>query len=285
MRHGRFEDAEKAIERLSSKSSKINARATVAMLIHTDGLEKEMETGSSYLDLFRGIDMRRTEIASVSMIIIALVLALIGGNSSYFFEQAGLSASDSFKLTLGSQGLSLLASISAWLINKRVGNRKMYIYGLSFMTVLMFIIGFLTLTSNNKAVPWVQAVLEILWAFIFNLTIGPVSFSILSETSSTRLRSKTVGFGRACYYTMSVITAVISPYLMNSTSANLQGRAGFVCGAISLLCVLWAFFRLPNTSGRTFEELDLMFSNTVSARKFKEYEVDAYANEKFELVE
>jgi SP family general alpha glucoside:H+ symporter-like MFS transporter len=36
------------------------------------------------------------------------------------------------------------------------------------------------------------------------------------------------------------------------------------------------FIRLPETKGRSFEELDMLFNNGVPARKFKTYEVDAY---------
>jgi hypothetical protein len=47
-------------------------------------------------------------------------------------------------------------------------------------------------------------------------------------------------------------------------------------GSTALLVGIWAFFRLPETKGRSFEELDMLFNNGVPARKFKRYEVDAY---------
>jgi MFS transporter, SP family, general alpha glucoside:H+ symporter len=37
---------------------------------------------------------------------------------------------------------------------------------------------------------------------------------------------------------------------------------------------VWCFFRLPETKGRTFGEIDLLFENHVSARKFKYTKVD-----------
>jgi SP family general alpha glucoside:H+ symporter-like MFS transporter len=43
------------------------------------------------------------------------------------------------------------------------------------------------------------------------------------------------------------------------------------------LTLIWAYFRLPETKGRTYEELDLIFAAKVPTRKFKTYEVDAYA--------
>lgn len=39
----------------------------------------------------------------------------------------------------------------------------------------------------------------------------------------------------------------------------------------------WGWFRLTETKGRTFEELDIMFEARLPTRKFKSYVVDAYA--------
>lgn len=39
---------------------------------------------------------------------------------------------------------------------------------------------------------------------------------------------------------------------------------------------MWAFFRLPETKGRSNEELDVMFDAKVPTRKFKKHKVNAY---------
>jgi SP family general alpha glucoside:H+ symporter-like MFS transporter len=47
-------------------------------------------------------------------------------------------------------------------------------------------------------------------------------------------------------------------------------------GGTALLTFIWAYFRLPETKGRTYEELDILFAKKVSARKFASEKVDAY---------
>jgi SP family general alpha glucoside:H+ symporter-like MFS transporter len=42
-----------------------------------------------------------------------------------------------------------------------------------------------------------------------------------------------------------------------------------------LLCPLWAYFRLPETKGRTFRELDVLFENRVPAKQFASTAVDS----------
>jgi SP family general alpha glucoside:H+ symporter-like MFS transporter len=43
------------------------------------------------------------------------------------------------------------------------------------------------------------------------------------------------------------------------------------------LCIIYTYFRVPEPSGRTFAELDLLFDRGVSARKFATTEVDVFA--------
>ena len=41
----------------------------------------------------------------------------------------------------------------------------------------------------------------------------------------------------------------------------------------------WGWFRLVESKGRTFEELDIMFELRLPTRKFKSHKVDAYEHD------
>jgi hypothetical protein len=43
-----------------------------------------------------------------------------------------------------------------------------------------------------------------------------------------------------------------------------------------MLTCIWAYFRLPETKNRTYEELDILFSKKVPARKFATTDVSTY---------
>lgn len=66
---------------------------------------------------------------------------------------------------------------------------------------------------------------------------------------------------------------------MNPTAWNVKGKTAFFWGATALCMFVWSYFRLPEMKGRTYEELDLLFQQKISARKFKTAHVDAYAVE------
>lgn len=61
VRQQRVEEAEMALKRLAS--DKVNVKAVLAQIVETDRLETEMEAGSTYRDVFRKINWRRTEVA------------------------------------------------------------------------------------------------------------------------------------------------------------------------------------------------------------------------------
>jgi SP family general alpha glucoside:H+ symporter-like MFS transporter len=64
--------------------------------------------------------------------------------------------------------------------------------------------------------------------------------------------------------------------MLNPTSGDWKGKTGFFWGGCAFAFFIWTFFRLPETKGRTFEELDILFANRVRTREFRKYEVDAY---------
>jgi hypothetical protein len=55
---------------------------------------------------------------------------------------------------------------------------------------------------------------------------------------------------------------------------NWGAKAGFFYAGTNLLCLVWCWFRLPETKDRSFGEIDLLFENRVPARKFKYTKVD-----------
>lgn len=84
---------------------------------------------------------------------------------------------------------------------------------------------------------------------------------------------------RVSYYIAQVIENVIEPYMVNSTQANWKGKTSFFWDGTSFLCFVWAFFRLPETKNLSYEELDILCTNRVSARRFASFSVDACADE------
>jgi SP family general alpha glucoside:H+ symporter-like MFS transporter len=64
-------------------------------------------------------------------------------------------------------------------------------------------------------------------------------------------------------------------HLQTDADTNLA-LPGFFWGAICFCCIIYTYFRVPEPSGRSFAELDLMFEKRISARKFAKAEVNVF---------
>lgn len=67
--------------------------------------------------------------------------------------------------------------------------------------------------------------------------------------------------------------------MLNPGAWNWGNYAGFFWAGICFCCIIYTYFRLPEPSGRSFAELDLLFERHVSARKFKSTKVDVFAED------
>jgi SP family general alpha glucoside:H+ symporter-like MFS transporter len=68
------------------------------------------------------------------------------------------------------------------------------------------------------------------------------------------------------------------PRMIGVNSWNWGAKTGFFWAGWCLLILTWAYFRLPETKGRTYGELDVLFEQEVSARKFASTRVDQFAD-------
>ena len=149
------------------------------------------------------------------------------------------------------------------------------------MMILLLVIGFLGIISK-KSVPaqWAVGSLLLIYTFFYDATVGPICYSLVSELSSTRLRTKTIVLARNLYNICGLITNIITPRMLNPSAWDWGAKAGFFWAGMCFLCLLWAFFRLPEPKGRTYAELDLLFEQRVPARKFSSTRVDPFANDR-----
>ncbi|KAI0508290.1 sugar porter family MFS transporter [Xylaria bambusicola] len=276
VRKGRIEEARDSLRRLASR--KVNVDATLAAIAETDRLELEMEAGSTYRDTIKGVNWRRTEISTgvyATQVLSGIYLINYG---TYFFQQAGVGEQDAFYLGIGFLAVGWVSTVISWYLIGQFGRRRIFNIGLLVCVILMFIIGILdTIPGRPSGVAWAESSLMLVWNGAYDLSIGPITFVILGECSATRVRSKTIAVATAFQAVLGIVMTVAIPYMINPDEANLQGKLGYYFGGLGALCLIWSYFRVPETKGRTYEELDVLFDRKIPAREFKNYQIE-YAN-------
>lgn len=279
VRKERIADAKKSLLRLTSlnKETDFDADETIAMIAHTTALEQEITRGSSYLDCFKGTDLRRTEIVCMCWAIQNLSGNSFSGYSSYFLTQAGLDPSTSYSFALGQYSINMVGVFGVWLLMSwGIGRRSLFLYGLCGLFTMLLIMGFLGLPSNRAAAAMATGSIMIVWAACYQLSVGTVCYSLVAEMSTRRLQIKTVVLGRNLYNVVGIICSVITPYMLNPGQWNWGNYAGFFWAGACFLCIVYTYFRVPEPAGRSFAELDLLFEQKVSARKFAKTTVNVF---------
>ncbi|KIW77104.1 hypothetical protein Z517_09550 [Fonsecaea pedrosoi CBS 271.37] len=272
---GRNEKALKSLSRLGQKGDEGKKRfALIQMTL--EEIKKETE-GVTYFECFRKSNLRRTIISIGPLIIQVLTgITFVAGYFTYYLQLAGYSTQESFRIQIAQPVLSIFGNLIATYLVDKVGRRNLTFYGLLVLVVLLFIEGGLATGGSPGEIKGTVAMI-LIYSWMYNVSIGSTAFSIMTETSTSRLRVKTIAIGLALQNSINVMWQFVLPYMFNPDKGNLGGKVAFVFGGPSFLCLVYLWFFQPETGGRTYEELDEMFAKRVPARKFKNYKPDAQA--------
>ena len=279
---GREDKARSSLRKLGYND---NESAKKLALIKTTLEEVRQETeGATYLECFRRSNLRRTIISIMPLSIQAFSgVVFAAGYSTYYMQLAGYSTAMSFQLQIVQQICSLVGNVMSYFVIDRVGRRNMMFYGLAVLTAILMLTGGLAVVGSDTGNPNAGGAIKgtvaliLIYCWWYNMTIGAAGYTILAEVSTSRLRIKTIAIGLALQNALYTMWSFVLPYLFNPDEANLGAKVSFIFGGLCVLCLVYLWFFQPETTGRTYAELDEMFMNKVSARKFKQYKTDAEA--------
>ncbi|KAJ5458129.1 hypothetical protein N7475_009517 [Penicillium sp. IBT 31633x] len=284
--HGKVDEAKCSLGRLATPGdSAYSADDTVALIVITNAHEKIHRAGVSYWDCLKGVDRRRTEIVCCVWMCQVFCGIWYGGNIVYFLQQISFSNDQAFSFGLGVNGLAWAGTVCSWFVMQKIGRRRLFVTGLGIMFTVLMLVGFLGIPSHTSpGLSYTSAALLFVFVFAYSLTVGPVTYCLISEIPSTRLRIKSAVLARNSYNIASIVANLLNPPILNPTAWNLKGKGGFIWAPFCLTCLAWSFFRLPEPKGRTPTELDILFEKKMPARKFSKVAVTPFRSNNFQVV-
>ncbi|CRG86964.1 General alpha-glucoside permease [Talaromyces islandicus] len=280
VRRGKVDQARKDLSRLRGNSPDHDREvdATLAYIRHTTKLEMAETENASFLECFKGTNLRRTEINCVIWAAQILSGNAILGYSVTFLEAAGFNEIQSFDVNISLSACYIIGGIVCWMLFPHLGRATIYMGGLTFMFFCLVTIGGLGWahgTDSQLAI----GILLVISTLCNMVSVGPACYPIVAETPSGRLRYKTIVIGRFVYNLTQIFSNSVTPRMISAASWNWGAKAGLFYAGTNLLCNIWCWFRLPETKDRTFGEIDILFDNNVHARKFKHTKVDQFTHQ------
>ncbi|EQB56310.1 hypothetical protein CGLO_03688 [Colletotrichum gloeosporioides Cg-14] len=226
------------------------------------------ENRFNYIQLFKGKNLQRTIVAftaPASQVLSGIIFVV--GYLPYFLTLVGFDEVFNWNMYLFT--ISLSANLFSFWTVERVGRRKVTIYGLFILMVVMFIIGGLNVQPSQ---PKYMATIGLIyvWAAVFQLSIGPLGYTLASEVATASLRAETQAVVTVSNALFGWTFSFSVPYMINPDAGNLGGKVGFLFGGLGLFCTLLGFFLFPETKGMTFAEIDWAYLNDIKPWRFSE---------------
>lgn len=100
-------------------------------------------------------------------------------------------------------------------------------------------------------------------------------FVLPTEIASPALREPTMAWSIFWSYTTAVITTFAVPQIMSADAANLGVKTAYVFAGCVLVTIIWAYFYLPETMGRTVAEIDEMYRIGLPMRNWRGYSCES----------
>ncbi|KAL4757261.1 general substrate transporter [Aspergillus foveolatus] len=229
--------------------------------------QEESSSGVSYLECFKGVNLHRTLIACLRMVMQQFCgFPLCGNYPAYFLTLSGLD--NAFLIALISMILSLAAVLLSLSLIEKVGRRPQLLAGTLGMNPCLLaitILGWVArgTTANGQAL----SAFSITWYVFYYISLGAIGWTIVREVSSSRLRAKTTAIATAVNAICNLIWAIAIPYLINEENANLGPKAGVIFLGPAVGLTIIAFFSVPETKRESLAELDRLFELRTPTRK------------------
>lgn len=217
--------------------------------------KKLMRVKVGFLALFQNKYIKITMLA----VMIAMFNQLSGINAIIYFaprvfEMAGISAEGALLSTVGIGAVNMVATMLGLFLIDRIGRKKlMYIGSVGYIISL-------TLIAYSFTGGQISVGLLPIFVFMFiashAIGQGAVIWVFISEVFPNELRAYGQSIGCFTHWVLAAVVANIFPFFATQFGPVLI--FGFFA-AMMILQLLWVMFRMPETKGRSLEEIQQEF--------------------------
>ncbi|PQE12104.1 Quinate permease protein [Rutstroemia sp. NJR-2017a BVV2] len=224
---------------------------------------------AQYSNIFRSKDsFKRVAIASLVMFFQQWTgIDSIIYYATIIFQSLGLTSTTTSLLATGVIGIiNVATTIPAICYIDKVGRKPLMMAGSAGMAICELIIGIIVAKcsydwTQNAAAGWVAVVFVWLYIINFAYSWGPGSWILIAEIFPISIRAKGTSIGASANWMNNFIIAfVVPPMLENITWGT------YIWFAVwSALGGFFIYFCVPETKGKTLEEMDQVFGSHTSA--------------------
>lgn len=176
--------------------------------------------------------------------------------STKIFTTAGVGVKDSFMASTVVGLVNLLFTLVAVALVDKAGRRMLLLVGLVAQVIALGAVGWM-FKANIGGIFLLVAILAFIAAFA--MALGPIPWILCSEIFPMRVRGRAMSVATFTIWTSCYIVAQTFPILNDSPAVG-PALTFWIYAACSLAALLFVFFMVPETKGRSLEEIEASFS-------------------------
>eukprot|EP00064_Thunnus_orientalis_P011911 superscaffoldBa00001770_g11943 len=208
-----------------------------------------MEKKVTILELFRAAAYRQP-------LLIAVMLQLsqqLSGINAVFYYSTGIFASAGVKqpiyATIGAGIVNTIFTIVSLFLVEKAGRRTLHLLGLGGMAVSAVLMTISLLLKETPAMSYVAIMAVMLFVAMFELGPGPIPWFIVAELFSRRgPRPAAMAVAGCCNWTANFLEWC-GPWVF------------LIFAVLLLLFFIFTFIKVPETKGKTFDEIARSFGS------------------------
>jgi MFS family permease len=150
--------------------------------------------------------------------------------------------------------INVIFTIVAMQLIDRVGRRPLLLVSLAGMALSLFVLGLaFSLRQLSGSLGWIAVASLMAYVGSFAVGLGPVFWLVLSEIYPLRIRGRAMSIGTIANWGANLIVA-----LSFLTLTQVMGKSAtfWLYGVVTIGAWLFAFFLVPETKGKTLEEIE-----------------------------
>ncbi|KAF7210492.1 solute carrier family 2, facilitated glucose transporter member 1 isoform X2 [Nothobranchius furzeri] len=220
-----------------------------------------MEKKVTIPELFRSPVYRQPILVAIML---QLSQQLSGINAVFYystgiFERAGVS--QPVYATIGAGVVNTIFTVVSLFIVEHVGRRPLHLIGLMGMAVsAVFLTVAMALLDQLSWMSYVSIVAIFSFVAFFEIGPGPIPWFIVAELFSQGPRPAAVAVAGFCNWSANFLVGMFFQYV-----EQLCGPFVFIIFTVLLLgFFVFTYFKVPETKGRTFEEISAGFRHSAS---------------------
>lgn len=184
------------------------------------------------------------------------------------FKTAGFDSNlTAIYATTGIGVVNFIMTIVAVFFTDRIGRKPLLYFGLTGVMLSLFALGtsFAFAGVLGSSLKWVAVGSLVTYIICFVMSLGPIGWILVSEVFPLRIRGIAMSVCTVSNFAFNFFVVGSFPVLLH----RIGGAWTFwIFGIVSILCIIFVYFFVPETKGISLEEIESNWRRGVNPRDF-----------------